>query len=84
MTGYFAQKPINYNDRDILIPLAKVKCERRELLCDNEIQCYHETWKCDSDYDCDDGSDEKDCDQGKKPTTFFMDLAGDHANSGFR
>lgn len=35
-------------------------CEPNEYQCDNK-KCVMKTWRCDSDDDCGDGSDERNC-----------------------
>lgn len=37
-------------------------CEPNQFKCDNR-KCIFKTWLCDSDDDCGDNSDEKDCDR---------------------
>lgn len=36
------------------------RCEPNEFQCDNG-RCVLKTWRCDSDNDCGDGSDERNC-----------------------
>ncbi|XP_067678466.1 uncharacterized protein [Haliotis asinina] len=40
--------------------LTSVTCKEGEFTCDNG-QCISQKWKCDGDKDCEDGSDEADC-----------------------
>ena len=37
-------------------------CEPNEFRCQNK-KCILKIWRCDGDYDCDDKSDEQDCDR---------------------
>lgn len=44
-------------------------CEPNQFRCDN-MRCVQKTWRCDSDDDCGDGSDERNC--GTSPPGNFL------------
>lgn len=50
-----------------LSPGASLSCEESAFACVSGDKCVPKVWKCDSEHDCVDGSDEADC--GRK---FFI------------
>ena len=62
-TIFIVPSDIQNNDNKSSYFTARVStCRENEFSCeDGSRPCIPESWKCDDDEDCDDGSDEKNC-----------------------
>ena len=47
-------------------------CEDNERVCDDGLGCYKWFYGCDNYPDCEDGSDEKDCQYGASTKVFVL------------
>lgn len=41
----------------------QITCTANEFKCEKDFKCIPKHWKCDKKHDCNDGSDERSCDE---------------------
>lgn len=55
----------SFADSDVIVDDQRRECTYREFHCEDSSRCIPKSFLCDFDNDCNDGSDEKNCE--KKP-----------------